>query len=57
MANKEVLVKGIPVTYKAIEKETYISLTDLAKFYNEEDPSGVIRNWLSNKDSFLFYSL
>ena len=26
----------------------YISLTDLAKYQNPEDPSGVIRNWISN---------
>lgn len=24
----------------------YISLTDLAKYANPEDPSGVIRNWM-----------
>ena len=35
----------------------YISLTDLAKSQNSEDPSGVIRNWMSNKDSFAFYNL
>lgn len=35
----------------------YISLTDLAKYENEKDPSGVIRNWMSNKESFAFYSL
>lgn len=35
----------------------YISLTDLAKYENRKDPSGVIRNWMSNKDSFAFYSL
>ena len=35
----------------------YISLTDLAKQANPEDPSGVIRNWMSNKNSFDYYSL
>lgn len=35
----------------------YISLTDLAKYANSEDPSGVIRNWMSNKNSFDYYSL
>ena len=35
----------------------YISLTDLARVVNSEDPSGVIRNWMSNKNSFAFYSL
>ena len=35
----------------------YISLTDLAKYGNSDDPSGVIRNWMSNKDSFDYYGL
>ena len=35
----------------------YISLTDLAKYVNPDDPSGVIRNWMSNKNSFDFYGL
>ena len=35
----------------------YISITDLAKYDNANDPSGVIRNWMSNKNSFAFYSL
>lgn len=35
----------------------YISLTDLAKYQNPKDPSGVIRNWMSNKNSFDFYNL
>ena len=35
----------------------YISITDLAKYANEDDPSGVIRNWMSNKNAFAFYSL
>ncbi len=35
----------------------YISLTDLAKYQNADNPSGVIFNWMSNKDSFAFYSL
>ena len=35
----------------------YISLTDLAKYQNSIDPSGVIRNWMSNQNSFDFYSL
>lgn len=35
----------------------YISLTDLAKYQNEDMPSDVIKFWMSNKDSFDFYSL
>ena len=35
----------------------YISLTDLARYQNPEDPSGVIRNWMSNRNSFDYYGL
>lgn len=57
MANKEIVVNGINVAYKGIDEKDYISLTDIAKYFNGQDPSGVIRNWMSNKDSFNFYSL
>jgi len=40
-----------------INNKEYISLTDLAKYANPKDPSGVIRNWMSNKNSFDYYSL
>lgn len=35
----------------------YISLTDLAKYKNPNNPADVINKWLTNKDSFDFYSL
>ena len=45
------------VRVKRVNNVDYISLTDLAKYQNEKDPSGVIRNWMSNKNSFDFYNL
>lgn len=50
-------VKGNLIGVMRVGNTDYISLTDLAKYENENDPSGVIRNWMSNKDSFAFYSL
>ena len=35
----------------------YISLTDLAKFKNDKNPSNVIIHWLSNKDTALYIGL
>lgn len=35
----------------------YISLTDLAKYKNSNNPADVINKWMTNKDSFDFYSL
>ena len=53
----ELIVKENKIGIMRIGNENYISLTDLAKYANPEDPSGVIRNWMSNKNSFEYYSL
>ena len=53
----EIIVKDTSIRIMRVGNVDYISLTDLAKYENEKDPSGVIRNWMSNKDSFAFYSL
>ena len=53
----EIKVKNNLVRIIRIDNVDYISLTDLAKYQNADDPSGVIRNWMSNKNSFEFYNL
>ena len=40
-----------------INNEDYISLTDLARYKNSDNPGDVIIKWMSNKSSFDFYSL
>ena len=50
-------VNNRQVRVMRVDNVDYISLTDLAKYQNESDPSGVIRNWMSNKNSFDFYNL
>lgn len=35
----------------------YISLTDLARYKNPDNPGDVIIKWMSNKSSFDFYAL
>ena len=60
--NKEIIktqmkVKDNLVRVMQVGETDYISLTDLAKYQNSNDPSAVIRNWMSNKNSFDYYSL
>lgn len=57
MTKNEVIVNGISINYKKINNEDYICLTDIARFYNNEAPSDIVKSWMSNKDSFEFYSL
>lgn len=35
----------------------YISLTDIAKYKNSDDPAGVIGNWLRNRNTIEFLGL
>ena len=49
MIKNEVVVKGINVNYKKINKEDYISLTDLARYVNLEEPKIPIQTWMRNK--------
>ena len=40
-----------------IDNEDYISITDLAKYKNPNNPSDVIKKWLSNYDTIEFLGL
>lgn len=40
-----------------VNGEDYISLTDLARYKNPDDPSDVIKKWLSNYDTIEFLGL
>ena len=50
-------VKDNLVKVMRVNGVDYISLTDLASYINPNDPSGIIRNWMSTRNSFSFYSL
>lgn len=50
-------VKEKEIRVMWIDDEDYISLTDLAKYKNPEDPSDVIKKWLSNYDTIEFLGL
>ena len=52
-----VKVKEQDVRVMRIDGREYISLTDLAKFKNSDNPGDVLIKWMSNKSSFDFYAL
>ena len=57
LVQAEMDVNNNKIRVMRVNDVDYISLTDLAKYQNSEDPSGVIRNWMSNKNSFEYYGL
>ena len=50
-------VKENLINVMRINNTDYISVTDLARYKNSENPGDVIIKWMSNKSSFDFYSL
>ena len=50
-------VKDNLVKVMSVNGVDYISLTDLARYKNPNNPGDVIIKWMSNKSSFDFYSL
>ena len=57
MPNKEITVKGLDVRYKKIDKEDYISLTDLARYANPTEPKVPIATWMRSKDVISYLGL
>lgn len=57
LVKAELNVKDKLVGVLRVGNVDYISLTDIAKYKNEDSPADVINKWMTNKDSFDFYSL
>ena len=50
----KITVRNIDINITGIKDEEYISLTDLARFLNEDDPRYPIQNWMRLKDTIEF---
>jgi hypothetical protein len=56
MANK-ISVQGNEINIISREQEDYISLTDMAKYRNTEDPFAIINNWMRSRSTIEFLGL
>jgi len=57
MTTDKITVKGIEVHYKRIDREDYISLTDIAKYKDARHSSDIIHNWLRCSSTVEFLGL
>ena len=57
LVKTELNVKNNLIKVMRVNNADYISLTDLARYKNPENPGDVIIKWMSNKSSFDFYCL
>ena len=51
MKSKKIIVKGSEISVIFIEKEDYISLTDLARYKDALNMDDIIKNWLRNRNT------
>lgn len=55
--NKKIHVEGAEIMVRHEKKGEYLSLTDIARRFNEENPYSIISNWMRNKDTIEFLGL
>jgi hypothetical protein len=49
--NKNIDVKGIPITVNKQGADEFICITDIAKYKNPDAPRDIIKNWMRNKNT------
>ncbi len=52
---EKIEAKGFQIEiYTEDFKNDYISLTDIARYKNSEEPKDVVKNWMKNKETIIF---
>ena len=57
MKQNKLIVQNINVSLRKINNEDFISLTDIARSKNSDEPKDVVKNWLRNKNTVEFLGL
>ncbi|MCD8295862.1 MAG: KilA-N domain-containing protein [Clostridia bacterium] len=57
MKYNKVEVSGMEIGYRAVGQSEYVSLTDIAKYRNSEDPKFLVYTWLRQQDTLHFLCL
>ena len=55
--NKQLFIKGKEITLFSDKQSDYISLTDMAKYKNKDEPRFVIQNWMKTRSTVEFIGL
>ncbi len=57
MKQNKLTVQNINVSFVKINNDDFISLTDIARSKNSDEPKDVVKNWLRNKNTVEFLGL
>ena len=52
--NNKLIVQETLISIRQHEKEDFISLTDIARAKNSDEPKDVVKNWLRNRNTLEF---
>jgi hypothetical protein len=55
--NKIIVVKGFSISTFKLGSEDFISLTDIARNKNAEEPKDVVKNWMRSRTTIEFLGL
>ena len=55
--NKKIIVRGIPIVFYESNKQDFISLTDIARYRDQERSDYILQNWLRNRSTIEFIGL
>ncbi len=51
---KNLVIQGVDIQIQSQKEQDYLSLTDIAKKFNTENPSMLITNWMRSRDTIEF---
>ena len=57
MKQNKLIVQNLNVSFKTIDNKDFISLTDIARSKNPDEPKDVVKNWLRSKSTIEFLGL
>ena len=57
MSKAMIEVQGVPITILNRNKQDYISLTDIARYRNSQEPFAIINNWMRSRSTIEFLGL
>lgn len=55
--NKKISVQGLDIVLYEDKRQDYISLTDIARYKNSEEPKDVVKNWMRSRTTIEFLGL
>ena len=56
-SNSDIIIKDSSVSTTIVDNELFISLTDMARNKNPEEPKDVVKNWMRSRTTIEFLGI